>query len=134
MASVSSTSTNAPAIETSRKWRIIARQRKRAYLSRCSFLNLPERRRHHRVRIRLSGEDCSQRSAAHHANPIAHADNLEEVAGNQKHSDAVMREAAYNLVDFALRADVDALRWLVEDENLRPGREPAGEGHLLLIT
>src|SRR5688572_23029468 len=124
---MSSTRPSAPATEISRKCRIIATQRKQemadlgcsqkdyndAYASCRPFLDLPERGRHHRVRLGLPGQDGGERSAAHHADPITHANDFEEVTGNQKHGDAVMCKPAYNLVDFTLRAHVHALRWFI---------------------
>jgi len=50
------------------------------------------------------------------------------------HGEALLREAADDLVDLALGADVDALRRFVEDEQLGLGREPAGEGDFLLVA
>src|SRR5581483_7113413 len=95
---------------------------------------LPERRGHHDVRLTLARQRRDHRAAAHHADAIAHADDFGQVARDQQHGEAVLREAADDLVDLALRADVDALRRLVEDQQPRPGREPPREGNLLLVA
>ena len=43
-------------------------------------------------------------------------------------------EDAHQVVDLALRADVDAARRLVEDDHPRPHRQPFGEHDLLLVA
>jgi len=43
-------------------------------------------------------------------------------------------ECAHQLVDFALGADVDALRRLVENQHLRLRRQPAGHRDFLLVA
>ena len=43
-------------------------------------------------------------------------------------------EAADDLVDLGLGADVDAVRRLVEEQHLGPGEERAGEERLLLVA
>ena len=43
-------------------------------------------------------------------------------------------EAGDDAVDLRLRADVDAVRRLVEDQHARPRRQPPGEGHLLPVA
>jgi hypothetical protein len=43
-------------------------------------------------------------------------------------------QAAQQPVDFRLGADVDAARRLVDDQHLRPEREPLREHHLLLVA
>ena len=89
---------------------------------------------HDDVRIGAAGQNRAQGAAAHHADAVAHADDFGEIAGDQNHGEALFCEAADDLVDLALGADVDALSGLVEDQELGLGREPAGEGNLLLIA
>ena len=45
-----------------------------------------------------------------------------------------LRELVDQAVDLGLRADVDPARRLVEDEDLRSGRQPAGQHDLLLVA
>src|SRR5919204_199716 len=49
-------------------------------------------------------------------------------------SHALAREAAHQVVDARLRADVDAARGLVEDQHPRARLQPLGEHHLLLVA
>jgi len=37
-------------------------------------------------------------------------------------------------MDFTFGADVDPLRWLVQDQQLGLGRQPAGQGDFLLVA
>ena len=46
----------------------------------------------------------------------------------------VARELVDERLDLALRADVDAARGLVDDEELGLRAQPAGEQHLLLVA
>ena len=74
------------------------------------------------------------RAAAHHGDAVAHAERLRQVAGDHQHGETLLREPADDLVNLGLRADIHALRRLVEDEQLRLRREPAGERDFLLIA
>ena len=47
---------------------------------------------------------------------------------------AVVRQRAQQPVDFRLGADVDAARRLVDDQHLRPEREPLRQHDLLLVA
>src|SRR5450631_2304556 len=50
----------------------------------------------------------------HDQDTIAHPDNLLHVAGNHQHSDASIGKSPYEAVDFALGADVNPTRRLIE--------------------
>ena len=47
-----------------------------------------------------------------HGDAVAHAEHFREVAGDQQHGETFLCEAANDLVNFALRADLHALRRL----------------------
>ena len=86
------------------------------------------------MRIAFARQHRGDRAAAHDGDAVAHAEDFRQVARNHQHGQTFLREAADDFVDFALRADVHALRRLVEDEQLRLRREPAGEGDFLLVA
>src|SRR6202020_553525 len=53
---------------------------------------------------------------------------------NHEHRHALYGQLGDKLVDLRLGTDVDAARWLVEDENLRLGHQPARDQDFLLIA
>ena len=75
-----------------------------------------------------------ERPLVHHRNAVAHPQHLFHVARDHQDRDAPVREAAHQLVDLRLRADVDPARRLVEDQHLRLQRQPAPQHHLLLVA
>ena len=62
------------------------------------------------------------------------AEDLLELGRDQDDAEPVGREARDEVVDRALRADVDAARRLVRDHHARLAQERPGEQHLLLIA
>ena len=61
-------------------------------------------------------------------------EDLLELRGDQEHAEAVGGEARDEVVDRALRADVDAARRLVGDQHARAAQERPREQHLLLVA
>ena len=79
-------------------------------------------------------EHAGQPAAAHHADAMGEAEQLGQLGRDQEDGEAVGGERANQPVDLGLGADVDALRRLVEDEEARLRRQPAGERDLLLVA
>ena len=84
--------------------------------------------------------DCSAReliddaAAGEDQHAIAEAFELDAVGGGDQHRHALIGKRAQALVDFAARADVDALGRLVDQEHRRLRRDLASEQRLLLIA
>ena len=57
-----------------------------------------------------------------------------EFGGNHQHAEPLVGELLDEALDLGLRADVDAARRFVEDQQFRVHREPARQQHLLLIA
>ena len=81
-----------------------------------------------------SAEFAAQAAFAHHENAVAHLQNFGQVAGDHQHGHAVRREFADEAIDLGLRADIHALRRLVENQQLRFRREPFREHDHLLVA
>jgi hypothetical protein len=58
----------------------------------------------------------------HHHDAIAHAQYFGQLRRNHQHRDPLTGELAHESVDLGLRADVDAARGFIEDQNLRLGQ------------
>src|SRR4051812_7033826 len=73
---------------------------------------------------------------AHDEDTVAHRDHLGKLRRDQQPPGAVLDELVDQPVDLELRADVDAARRLVEDDDLGSGltHEPLPERHLLLVA
>ena len=71
---------------------------------------------------------------AHHQHTVAHADDLGQLAGDDDHADAALRQLVDDAVDLAFRADVHAAGGFVQDQHARPGFQPARQQHLLLVA
>ncbi|KGW79281.1 ABC-type sugar transport system, ATPase component domain protein [Burkholderia pseudomallei MSHR2990] len=90
---------------------------------------------HHRVRLdRLAFEHRLDTALPEHRDAIAQADDLRQLARDQHDRIAARAQLAHQLIDFRLRADVDAARRLVEDQDPRVMVEPARDHDLLLIA
>ena len=70
----------------------------------------------------------------HDDDTVAHAEDLRHFGGDHDNAHALIGQLAHQLVDLALRADVDAARRLIEDQNLRVGRQPFADDDLLLVA
>ncbi len=69
----------------------------------------------------------------HDHDPVRHAQHLGQFGRNHDHGDAVLRQPRDQAVNFGLRADVDAARRLVEDQDPGLRQQPARDQHLLLV-
>ncbi len=69
----------------------------------------------------------------HYRDAVAHAHDLGQLGRNHEDGQAAPGQLAHEPVDLRLGSDVDALGRLVEDQHGRLGRQPAGQGHLLLV-
>src|SRR4051794_35173476 len=81
-----------------------------------------------------SGQLARHGALAHDEHAVGQPEDLGQVRRHDDHAEALGREVADDLVDLGLRPHVDALRGLVEHEDLRLRRQPAGEQHLLLVA
>src|SRR5690242_7935823 len=70
----------------------------------------------------------------HYRDAVAHAENLRKLRRYHDDRESLPGEIDHQFVDFRFGADVDALRRLIQDEHFGVNREPAREGHLLLIA
>src|SRR5919201_2911775 len=71
---------------------------------------------------------------AHDDNAIRHAEDFGQLGRDHHDPHALVGEAIHHVVDLALRADVDAARRLVEDEELRRRNQMARDEQLLLVA
>ena len=71
---------------------------------------------------------------AHDDHAVGQAEQLRHVGGDHDDGLAFLRKLGHQLVDLALRADVDAARRLVEDEHVAVAQEPFGNDDLLLVA
>jgi hypothetical protein len=84
-----------------------------------------------RLRSRQLAADAA---LAHDDYAIAHAQDFRQLGGDHHDRLALIGQAAQQLVDFGLRADVDAAGRLVEEQNIAVARQPLGDDDLLLIA
>src|SRR3954453_9121381 len=73
-------------------------------------------------------------AVAHDHEAVAEPEDLLELGGDEDHRHPLGGELGDLGLDLRLRADVDAPRRLVEDQDLGVGDEPPGEQHLLLVA
>lgn len=84
---------------------------------------------------RLSGVDLvHDASLRDHVDPVAEADEFEELRGNEHNRGAPGGEFPQTAVDFELRCDIDALGRLVEHVDFRRPPRPAAQNHFLLVA
>src|SRR5690349_18647469 len=69
----------------------------------------------------------------HDESAVADRERLLDLRGAGEDGHSLAGELAAESVDFRLRADVDAARGIVQDEQLRADGEPFGEEDLLLV-
>ena len=77
---------------------------------------------------------ATTRPARMHEDPVGEPEHLLDLVGDQQDRDAAGGELDDQLVDVALRADVDAACRLVGDEHRRVGEQGAREQELLLVA
>jgi len=68
------------------------------------------------------------------AGAVGHAEHLGQLGRDHDDREALLRQLLHQGVNLRLRADVDALGRLVQDEHLRLRGQPARQRHLLLIA
>ena len=117
--------------------RISARIASRAFNSR--FTRPPSRRRSPRRRSpRRSSCPRSKlvddAALLHDEHAVGQAHHLGQFRRDQHHRQALGGQFADEVVDGRLGADVDALGRLVENDHLRPRRQPFGDDDLLLVA
>ena len=95
----------------------------------------PQRRAQHALfgGIR-AGELRVNAPAMHHHDAIAHAQQLRQLRRDHDDAGAARGQPIHQVVDLDLRADVDAARGLVEDEDAARARQPLPEHDLLLVA
>ena len=71
---------------------------------------------------------------AQHGHPLADAHHFLHVRGNEQHRHALRAQVWTSFSISAFRAHIDAARRLIQDDQLRLHREPAGEQHFLLVA
>ncbi len=76
----------------------------------------------------------SDATVAHDDDPVRHAEDFRNLRGDHDDADALRDQLAHESVDRGLRADVDALGRLVQDDDQRLGCEPLADNDLLLIA
>ena len=79
-------------------------------------------------------EHADLAAVAHHDDALGQSKHLLELGGDEDDRKSLARQLGDLALDVGLRADVDAAGRLVEDDQLRGGRQPAGEQHLLLVA
>src|SRR6266511_2092664 len=73
-------------------------------------------------------------AGTHNGDAVADAEQLRVVGTDQHDADSARRPFVDYVVHLALRADVDSLRRLVENQDARFGEEPTREHDLLLVA
>ena len=79
-------------------------------------------------------DDAGQAAFVQDGDAVAQVEDLLHVAADHHDRHAVVGQAAQQPVDLRFGADVDAARRLVDDQHLRPEREPFRQHHLLLVA
>src|SRR4051794_10073765 len=98
-------------------------------------LQLSGRRVHDPLLRRVGPRELARQPAlVHDEHAIGHPEDLGQLARDHQHRDPAPGELGEQPVDLGLRADVDAARRLVDDEDLRLGREPLRQHDLLLVA
>ena len=114
----------------------IRTSRLRSFLCKVPRLNcVADGKLEHIVLAELAAiKESRNRALVHHRDAVADPDDLLHVARNHQDRDAGVGKAAQHVVDLLFGPDVDAARRLVEDQDLRPHREPFGEHDFLLVA
>ena len=79
-------------------------------------------------------EAADDPAAVEHDRAVADAGDLLDVGGEHEHGEAAVGERAELEIDLAPRADVDAARRLLEDQELDAVDQPARDADLLLVA
>ena len=102
----------------------------------CPAIEVAGDGRSHHVLLRhlVAAEQRHRVPLVHDEDPVAEADQLEGVRGDEQDRRAVRGKLPQQPVDFLFRADVDAARRLGQEVDTRLQRQPLGDGDLLLIA
>src|ERR1044071_4916397 len=79
-------------------------------------------------------EDFDDGAAVHDGDAVAHPQDFGKLRRDHQDGDALGGEVGHQRVYLRLRAHVDALRRLVDDEHLRSSQKPTRQGDLLLVA
>src|ERR1044071_427245 len=79
-------------------------------------------------------EDFDDGAAVHDGDAVAHPQDFGKLRRDHQDGDALGGEVGHQRVYLRLRAHVDALRRLVEDEHLRSSQKPTRQRDLLLVA
>ncbi len=102
-------------------------------LSTCCSSN--RRQRHETVLAELWPIDLAGHPpGAHHADAVAQTKKLEKIGGYDQHRCSFRGQLSDQIVDLDLGSNIDAARWLIEQENAGRNTNCAGKDDLLLIT
>jgi len=72
------------------------------------------------VLVQLVGlRDVQNTPIAHYRDPVAHRQQFRIIRADQQNADALRSQLINDIVDIELRADINALRGLVQDQQLR---------------
>src|SRR3954467_9459830 len=80
------------------------------------------------------GEFSDRLAVAQYEDAVRSLDDLLQLGGDHEDAKTLIRKLLDEALDLGFRADVDATRRLVEDQELRIHAEPAGKQHLLLVA
>ena len=81
-----------------------------------------------------AGQLAGDAAFVHHERAVGQADDFFHLAGREQDGDALAGQLVHEFIDFFLRADIDAARRLVEQQQLRREAEPLAEHDLLLVA
>src|SRR5262249_13851102 len=79
-------------------------------------------------------ELCDDVALAHDEDAITHAEHFRQLARYHQYGEPLRRQLPHQAMDLRLGADIDAARWLVQDEELRLVGEPLAQHDLLLVA
>src|SRR3989449_7043879 len=85
------------------------------------------------LRRLLAREDADDGAAVHDGDAVAHAEDLWQLGRDHQNRNAALGERLHDGVNLGFRADVHALRRLVQHQDRRMNRQPSRQRHLLLI-
>ena len=81
-----------------------------------------------------TGELGRQPALSEHDDPVGEREQFRELARGEDHAEPRATEPVDELVELSLRADVDATRGIIKQENRRLREQPAADDTLLLIA
>src|SRR5262245_29675500 len=70
----------------------------------------------------------------HNDNAMAHIHEFRELRRDNNYGRTFFSKPMYQAIDLGLGADIDATRWLIEDQNVRMRQHPFADNELLLIA